>query len=108
MKSIACWRVQPSAWIPVSTTSRPARHASYDRMPKRSMSDEYRPISSASRSVYRPQPSANAVEPSIAERGQARQLLRDRDLQVVPGIDSWNASASASYRGRVSGAWRLT
>jgi hypothetical protein len=40
MKSIACCRDQPMAWIPVSTTSRHARHASNDSMPKRSESLE--------------------------------------------------------------------
>jgi len=40
----------------------------------------------------------------LAELGQARELLRERDLDVVAGIDSWKASASASGRGRVSGS----
>ena len=56
-KSIERWRGQRSACRPVSTTSRAARQACASSIPNRSASSRKRPISSASRSLYRPQPS---------------------------------------------------
>jgi hypothetical protein len=50
MKAIARSLPQPSACIPVSTTSRQARQASNDTIPSRSRSPRYRPSSSLSRS----------------------------------------------------------
>ena len=72
---------------PVSTTSRAARQACASSIPKRSPSSRYRPISSARRSLYRPQPSTYAP-PTIAraepaERVERRVLLLERDLEVM-------------------------
>ena len=53
-------RDQPRAWMPVSTTSRPARRESAVSIPTRSQSSAYRPISSERRSLYRPHPSPKA------------------------------------------------
>ncbi len=57
MNSTACSRDQPIACIPVSTTSRQARSAAKLSIPNSAVSLEYRPISSARDSAYRPQPS---------------------------------------------------
>src|SRR4029453_6069059 len=102
---IAWSRPQPSWGRPVSTTSRQARHESNESMPKRSRSPEYRPTSSASRSVYRAQPSLKAVtEPKRRNRGSSSSSWARANWRWWPGTLSWKARASYSYRVRVWGA----
>src|SRR4051812_19049854 len=90
-------RDQPKWCMPVSTTSRQARRASKESMPSRAVSDMYRPISSASRSlVEAPALDVRAhfgvEEPPVVE--QPGECLHGGDLQVM----SWRAwKASASY-----------
>ena len=83
---MASSRVQPSACIPVSTTSRQARIESAESMPIRSSSELYRPISSARRSVYRPHPSLYDGDQVLREdRVQVGELLGHGELEVVAG-----------------------
>ena len=96
MNAIACSRVQPSAWIPVSTTSRAARQASNDSTPM--------PVEvAASRGPSR-RPGARCTGPSPrstrSARGGAGTPAGPRSSWPIaiwrwwPGTDSWKASAS--------------
>src|SRR5258708_13017654 len=62
-KSIDRCRVQPIECIPVSTTSRTARHLSYVNWPHFAYGSLYSPRPSPSPSQYTPHPPTNADSP---------------------------------------------
>jgi hypothetical protein len=73
------------------------------------MSSEYRPISSASRSEYRPHPSAKEL--IAASRRSAGRPARSWEMLTWkwwPGTASWNAVASLTVRSRSVAWWVLT
>ena len=75
--------------MPVSTTRRAARHACASSMPRRSQASSNRPISSASRSLYRPQPSGYATpvrrEPKRRKSGSSVSSLSIAIWKWWPG-----------------------
>jgi hypothetical protein len=72
--------------MPVSTTSRAARQATASSIPNRSPSFRNRPISSASFSLYRPQPSTYAA-PTI--RAPSRRNVLRLGFSISSAIWKW-------------------
>src|SRR4029453_14853881 len=67
MKSIACWRVHPSAWSPESTTSRPARSAWLESIPRRRPTNGGEPGSDAE---------PHGAEPLAGQHPEAIEIAR--------------------------------
>ena len=105
-----CWRVQPSAWMPVSTTSRAARQASDSSAPKRSRGLAVeahlrgQPLGVEGPALH--EGAARQARAEAPEGRQAGQLLLDGDLEVVARhglVEGRGGHAVKGPRGRVVG-----